>query len=105
MTNLANYTQIATVVKEWAGKLSKLDLSDPSDQITLGLVAADMHAFGNGLDMAVATFSGLLAGDNVVHSNDFVMIRVQNCRRYPNFHKPHVYDDHGTDFACWGEGV
>jgi hypothetical protein len=70
MTNLANYTQIAQLVKSWAEKVDAISAGrfpvDP--RADLAELASDMHAFSNGLDAAVATFSGLLAGDNVAPS-------------------------------------
>jgi hypothetical protein len=105
MANLANYTLIAGLVKDWAGKLSDPHIVTMNEHydVRRDAIVADMLAFSNGLERTVATFNGIFAVDNVVRSNDFVMVKVSNCRRFPNAHPPHIYDDHGTDLACWGE--
>ncbi|HEY2087432.1 MAG TPA: hypothetical protein VGH54_15630 [Mycobacterium sp.] len=69
MANLANYTQIAGLVKGWADKIVSLNLNDPTHLIELGEVCRDMHAFSNGLAHTVKTFAPIVAEDNVAESN------------------------------------
>lgn len=101
MNTLAPYTLIAELVKLWADKIVSLDPADPTHRIDLGIVAQDMHAFSNGLAHAVETFGPIVAAINDAQSN--VSVPVANCRRYHHPHPPHCYNDHGSDFACWGE--
>lgn len=104
MANLANYTQIAGLVKSWADKIDANLI--PLHFMELGDIAADMRAFGNGLEHTVEMFGPIVAELNKfgADGNDFVMVPVANCRRFTTAHKPHIYDDHGNNFACWGQG-
>lgn len=105
MTNLANYTQIAQLVKSWADTIDRTGPGIEWD--TVSKLADDMRAFGNGLEHTVEMFGPIVAELNKFSAdgNDFVMVPVVNCNRYPNSHKPHIYEDHDNNYACWGKGI
>jgi len=121
-TNFA-LPQLLTLVKAWQARIDAV-IAHPMpayDATVLQEVSSDMTVF-------VATINGVVAHDNVAldklrtnaiygrvdavsaypkvaEVNDYVMVKVQNCRRYHTSHPPHVYNDHGKDFACWGEAA
>lgn len=77
MMPLANYTQIAELVKDWSEKLKSLDLTDPTHQLDLGVIAQDMHAFSNGLQAAVEIFGPIVANDNGENVAKSKIVQVQ----------------------------